>query len=149
MLAQIRSRQGQTCVKYRSNIICIKRKTDVNTRDLKNLHTQNVQIRLIFQTISLISPKIYLFFLSPYAWLECHRRYCSFGTNISGSLSFSPVLWVLSSCNTLFETHSDTASLHMLWSMCIDSSTDTMSPPPPLLAFFGNFRHFLALVGPF
>ena len=36
--AKIRSRQSQTCVKYRGNIICIKRKIDVNTSDLKKLH---------------------------------------------------------------------------------------------------------------
>ena len=37
--AKIRSRQSQICVKYRGNIICIKRKkTDVNTSDLKNSH---------------------------------------------------------------------------------------------------------------
>ena len=31
-----RSRQSQTCVKYRGNIICIKRNTDVKKSDLKN-----------------------------------------------------------------------------------------------------------------
>ena len=36
--ANIRSTQSQTCVKYRGNIICIKRNTDVNTGDLKILH---------------------------------------------------------------------------------------------------------------
>ena len=36
--AKIKSRQSQTCVKYRGNIICIKRNTDVNTSDLKILH---------------------------------------------------------------------------------------------------------------
>ena len=36
--AKIRSTQIQTGVKYRGNIICIKRNTDVNTRDLKILH---------------------------------------------------------------------------------------------------------------
>ena len=36
--AKIRSTQSQTCVKYRGNIICIKRNTDVNTGDLKILH---------------------------------------------------------------------------------------------------------------
>ena len=36
--AKIRSTQCQTCVKYRGNIICIKRNTDVNTGDLKILN---------------------------------------------------------------------------------------------------------------
>ena len=36
--AKIRSTQSQTCVKYRGNIICIKRNTDVNTGNLKILH---------------------------------------------------------------------------------------------------------------
>ena len=36
--AKIRSTRIQTCVKYRGNIICIKRNTDVNTGDLKILH---------------------------------------------------------------------------------------------------------------
>ena len=34
--AKIRSTQIRTCVKYRGNIICIKRNTDVNTGDLKH-----------------------------------------------------------------------------------------------------------------
>ena len=53
--AKKRSTQSQTCVKYRGNIICVKRNTDVNTGDLKILHKKNVQIRLIFQTLSSIS----------------------------------------------------------------------------------------------
>ena len=36
--AKIRSTQRQTCLKYRGNIICVKRNTDVNTGDLKILH---------------------------------------------------------------------------------------------------------------
>ena len=36
--AKTRSTQSQTCVKYRGNIICIKRNTVVNTGDLKILH---------------------------------------------------------------------------------------------------------------
>ena len=36
--AKIRSTQSQACVKYRGNIICNKRNTDVNTGDLKILH---------------------------------------------------------------------------------------------------------------
>ena len=107
--AKIRSRQSQTCVKYRGNVICIKTKTDVNTSDLKKTSQKNVQIRLIFQRLSSISPKINVFFVPPYAWLESYGHHGSFGSNISGSLSFSPVLWVLSSCNTLNVTHSDTA----------------------------------------
>ena len=60
--SKIRSRQNQTRVKYRGNIICFKRKTDVNTSDLRKI-TKNVQIRLIFQTLPFISPKIDVFFL--------------------------------------------------------------------------------------
>ena len=110
--AKTRSRLSQICLKYRGNISWIKRKTDVNTSDIFFFFylKKNVQIRLIFQTLSSISPKIYVFFLPPYAWLKSYGRHGSFGTNISGSLSFSPVLWVLSSRNTLNETHSDTAS---------------------------------------
>ena len=58
--AETRSRRSQTCVKYRGNIICIKRNTDVNTSDLKILHKNYVQIRLIFQTLSSISPNIHV-----------------------------------------------------------------------------------------
>ena len=36
--AKTRSRQSQTCVKYRGNIICIRWSTDVNTNDLKILN---------------------------------------------------------------------------------------------------------------
>ena len=36
--AKTRSTQSQVCVKYRGNIICIKRNTDVNTGDLRILH---------------------------------------------------------------------------------------------------------------
>ena len=36
--AKTRSTRSQACVKYRGNIICIKRNTDVNTGDLKILH---------------------------------------------------------------------------------------------------------------
>ena len=36
--AQIRSTRIRICVKYRGNMICIKRNTDVNTGDLKILH---------------------------------------------------------------------------------------------------------------
>ena len=90
--AKIRSRQNQACVKCRGNIICIKRKIDVNTSDLKKTSQKNIQIRLIIQMLSSISPKINVFFLPPYAWLVSYGRHCSFGTNISGSHKFSPVL---------------------------------------------------------
>ena len=36
--AKTRSTRSQTCVKYRDNIICIKRNTDVKTGNLKILH---------------------------------------------------------------------------------------------------------------
>ena len=109
---KIRSTRSQTCVKYRGNIICIKRNTDVNTSDLKN-----VQKRLIFQAFSSISPKFYVVCHQPYAWLESYDRYGSFGTMIWGSLIVSPVLWLLSPRNTLSVTHSDTASYLSLLSL--------------------------------
>ena len=75
--AKIRSTRSQTCVKYRGNIIFIKRNTDVNTSDLKNY-----QKRLIFQALSSISPKFYVVCHQPYAWLESYDSYGSFGTMI-------------------------------------------------------------------
>ena len=72
--------------------------------------TKNVQIRLIFQTLSLISPKFDVVCLQLYSWLENYGRYGSFGTMILGSLIVSPVLWLLSSRNTLSVTHSDKVS---------------------------------------
>ena len=113
------SRQSQTCVKYMGDIICIKRNADVNKSDMKKLHTKKVQIRLILQTLSLISPQINVFFLPPYGWLESYGHHGSFGTNISRSLSFNPLLWVVSSCNNLNVTHSETASY--LFELCFAS----------------------------
>ena len=80
--AKIRSTQIQTCVKYRGNIICIKRNTDVNTGDLKILHKKMSKKRMIFQTLSSISPKFYVVCHQPYAWLESYYCYGSFGTMI-------------------------------------------------------------------
>ena len=51
-----------------------------------------------------------MFCLQHYAWLESCDQDGSFDTKILGSLIVSPVLWVLSSRNTLSVTHSDTAS---------------------------------------
>ena len=48
--------------------------------------------------------------LKPNAWLESYDCYGSFDTMIWEPLIVSPVLWVLSSGNTLSVTHSDTAS---------------------------------------
>ena len=87
--AKKRSRLRQTCVKYRGNIICIKRKKDVNTSD-KKLHKKRPN-KVDFP-LSSISTKFYVFFLPPYALLERYGRHGSFGTNIFGSLSFSTVL---------------------------------------------------------
>ena len=39
--AKTRSRKIQTCVKYRGNIICNKRNTDVNKNDLNKLHKKH------------------------------------------------------------------------------------------------------------
>ena len=41
--AKTRSTRSQTCVKYRGNIICIKRNTDVNTGNLKILHKKIIK----------------------------------------------------------------------------------------------------------
>ena len=65
--AKTKSRRSQICVKCRGIIISIKRNIDVNTSDLKILHTQNVQIRLIFQMLSLISPNFHVVCLQPNA----------------------------------------------------------------------------------
>ena len=105
--AKIRSTQSQTCVKYRG---LYWEKYRCEHRTPKNTSQKNVQIRLIFQTLSSISPKSCVIFLQHYAWLESYDRYGSFGTMIKGSLIVSPVLWLLSSRNTLSVTHSDTAS---------------------------------------
>ena len=77
---------------------------------VKNRVTKKVQIWLIFQTLSLISPKFDVICIQPYSWLENYGPYGSFGTMILGSLIVSPVLWILSSRNTLSVTHSDKAS---------------------------------------
>ena len=76
----------------------------------ENTLQKKVQIRFIFQTSSSISPNFHVVCLQPNAWLESYGRYGSFGTLIWGSLIVSPVLWLLSSRNTLSATHSDTAS---------------------------------------
>ena len=58
--------------------------------------------------------------LQPYSWLENFGHYGSFGTMILGSLIVSPVLWILSSRNTLYVTQSDKASYtyvtNLVWS---------------------------------
>ena len=105
-----RTKQSQTGVKYSGIIICIKINTYVNKSDLIILHKKNVQIRLIFQTLSSISPNFHVVCLQPNSWLESYDRYGSFGTMIWGLLIVIPVPWFLSSRNTLSVTHSDTAS---------------------------------------
>ena len=88
--------------------------------------TKNVEIRLIFQSLSLISPTFYVACLQPYAWLESYDRYGSFGTMLWGSLIICPVVWLLSSRNTLSVTDSDTASYssHQNW----NATKPEMSP---------------------
>ena len=115
--AKTRSRRSQACVKYRGIIICIRRNTDVNTSDLKIVDKffLLLQIRLIFQTLSSISPNFHVVCFQPNALLESYDRYGSFGTMVGGSLIVSPVLWFLSSRNTLSVTHSDTASYISIW----------------------------------
>ena len=96
-------------MKYRGIIICIKKNPDVNTSDLKLLH-KKCPNKVDFPALSFISPTFYMVCLQPNAWLESYDRHGSFGTKISGSLTVSPVLWVLSSRNTLSVSQSDTAS---------------------------------------
>ena len=91
-------------------LLSLLREIQMSTQVIWKYVTKNVKIGLIFQTLSLISPKWYVFCLSLYAWLESCDQDGSFGTKISGSLIVSPVLWVLSSRNTLSVTYSDTAS---------------------------------------
>ena len=67
--AKIRSTRSQACVKYRGNIICIKRNTDVNTGDLKILH-KKCPINVDFPDIILYFSKIWCGCLQPYSWLE-------------------------------------------------------------------------------
>ena len=79
--AKTRSTQSQTCVKYRGINILIKRISDVNIGDLK-IFTKCVKIRLIFDTLSSVSRKCYVFCLQLYAWLESCDQEGSFGTKI-------------------------------------------------------------------
>ena len=107
--AKTKSRQSQACEKYRGIIICIKRNTDVNTGNQKILH-KKCPNKVDFPDVIFNFSKFYMVCLQSNAWLESCDRHGSFGTKISGSLIVSPVLWVLSSRNTLSVTHSDTAS---------------------------------------
>ena len=107
--AKTRLRPIQTCVKYRGNIFVL-REIQMWTKGIWKDFTKKRPNRVDFpDTIFNFSKKKYMFFLPPYAWLESYGRHCSLGTNISGSLSFIPVLWVLSSRNTLNVTHQDLA----------------------------------------
>ena len=107
--AKTRSRQSQTCVKYRDIIIWIKRNTYVYTRDLKILNKKMSKKRLIFKTLSSISPSFHMVCLQPNGWLESYVCYGLFGTMIWGSHIISHMLRFLPSHNTLSVTHSDTA----------------------------------------
>ena len=105
-------RQSQACVKYRCFIICIKRNTDVNIGDEKILH-KKMSTWGWFSGCYLQFLLFYMVCLPPYglyAWPESYDRHGSFVTKISGWLIVSPVLWALSSRNTLSVTHSDTDS---------------------------------------
>ena len=106
-------------------LLFVLREIQMSTQVIWKYFTKNVKIRLIFQTFSLISPKWYVFCLQLYAWLESCDQDGSFGTQISGSLIFSPVLWVLSSRNTLSVTHSDTASYHCV--LCVKLSRNVLN----------------------
>ena len=81
------------------------------TQVIWNNFTKKRQNKVDFQGVIFnFSKKKNVFLLPPYAWLESYGPHGSFGTKISGSLIVSPVLWVLSSRNTLSVTHSYTAS---------------------------------------
>ena len=111
--AKTRSRRSQTCVWYRDIIICIKRNTNVNTNGLKILHKKCIN-KVDFHDVIFNFSNFFMVCLQSNAWLESYDRHGSFGTKISGSLIVSPVLWDLSSRNTLSVTHSDTASYSLL-----------------------------------
>ena len=87
--AKTRSTRSQTCMKYRGIFIFIKRNSDVNTGDLKK-HHKKCQNKVVFQTLSSIYPKWYVFCLQLYARLDSCDLDGSFGTKISGSLIVSP-----------------------------------------------------------
>ena len=70
---------------------------------------------MIFQTLTLISPKFNLVCLQAYSWMENYGRCGSFATMILATLIISPVLWLLSSSITLSVTHSDKASYPVLF----------------------------------
>ena len=107
--AMTRSRRSQACVKYGGIIICIKKNTGVNTGNQKILH-KKCPNKVDFPDVIFNFSKFNMVCLQSNAWMESYDRHDSFGTKISGSLIVSPVLWVLSSRNTLSVTHSDTAS---------------------------------------
>ena len=62
--AKTKSRQSETCVKYRGIIICIKRNTDLNTSDLK----------ILYKKMSKESwfSRCYFKFLQTFMWLAFH-----------------------------------------------------------------------------
>ena len=60
------SRQSQTCVKYRVNIICIKRNTDVNPSYMKKLHKKRPN-KIDFPEIIFNSSKLSFGLLQPNA----------------------------------------------------------------------------------
>ena len=78
--AKKRSKQSQTCVKYRGNIIFIRKKIFVNTGNLKILHK------------------------------KCQNKVDFSDNLFNFSKMLFVLLWVLSSHNNLSVTHSDTAS---------------------------------------
>ena len=78
----------------------------MSTQVIRKYFIKNYRNKVYF----LISPKVYVFCLQHYAWLKSCDQDGSFGTKISESLIVNPVLWVLSSRNTLSVTHSYTAS---------------------------------------
>ena len=88
--AKTRSRQSHTRVKYFTH---------------KKKHGNKVDFPGVIFNFSKLSFGL----LQSNAWLESYDHYCLFGTMIWGALIVSPVLWFLSSRNTLLYSHSDTA----------------------------------------
>ena len=107
-LVNTRSPWNQICMHYRS-IFVFTIEILMQTQVIWKKSQNNVKIWPLFEALSSISPKIIAVSIQHYAWLKSYGCNISFGTNISGSLFISPMLWVLSSRNTISVTHSDTA----------------------------------------
>ena len=108
--AKTRPKQSQTCVKYRGNVIFIERNIDVNTSDLKILYKKMSKYGWFSRCYLQFLQNFHVVCLQPNDWLESYDRYVSFGKIFWRLLIVNPMLWLLSSRNTLSVTLSDTAS---------------------------------------